>query len=92
MKTYTIRTFGCQMNVHDSERLAGQLEQAGYRPADEQGARRPGPRCATRLGLPARVVSTTANPRQPIGQICFKIDRPRANMTARGGLDEGIFA
>ncbi|TVT02441.1 hypothetical protein FNH07_27410, partial [Amycolatopsis bartoniae] len=22
-KTYQIRTFGCQMNVHDSERLAG---------------------------------------------------------------------
>ncbi|KAA9159945.1 tRNA (N6-isopentenyl adenosine(37)-C2)-methylthiotransferase MiaB [Amycolatopsis acidicola] len=33
-KTYQIRTFGCQMNVHDSERLAGQLEEAGYRPAD----------------------------------------------------------
>ncbi|MFD2418752.1 tRNA (N6-isopentenyl adenosine(37)-C2)-methylthiotransferase MiaB [Amycolatopsis pigmentata] len=32
-RTYEIRTFGCQMNVHDSERLAGQLEEAGYRPA-----------------------------------------------------------
>ncbi|WP_019806316.1 tRNA (N6-isopentenyl adenosine(37)-C2)-methylthiotransferase MiaB [Saccharomonospora halophila] len=31
-KTFEIRTFGCQMNVHDSERLAGQLEDAGYRP------------------------------------------------------------
>jgi tRNA-2-methylthio-N6-dimethylallyladenosine synthase len=29
-KTYQIRTFGCQMNVHDSERLAGLLEDAGY--------------------------------------------------------------
>jgi tRNA-2-methylthio-N6-dimethylallyladenosine synthase len=29
-RTYAIRTFGCQMNVHDSERLAGQLEDAGY--------------------------------------------------------------
>jgi tRNA-2-methylthio-N6-dimethylallyladenosine synthase len=29
-RTYQIRTFGCQMNVHDSERLAGLLEQAGY--------------------------------------------------------------
>jgi tRNA-2-methylthio-N6-dimethylallyladenosine synthase len=28
--TYFIRTFGCQMNEHDSERLAGMLEQAGY--------------------------------------------------------------
>src|SRR5690349_24093951 len=29
-RTYEVRTFGCQMNVHDSERLAGTLEQAGY--------------------------------------------------------------
>jgi tRNA-2-methylthio-N6-dimethylallyladenosine synthase len=29
-KTYLIETFGCQMNVHDSERMAGLLEQAGY--------------------------------------------------------------
>ncbi|MEO7286853.1 MAG: tRNA (N6-isopentenyl adenosine(37)-C2)-methylthiotransferase MiaB, partial [Jatrophihabitantaceae bacterium] len=28
--SYAIRTYGCQMNVHDSERLAGLLEQAGY--------------------------------------------------------------
>ncbi len=28
-RTYEVRTFGCQMNVHDSERLAGLLEQAG---------------------------------------------------------------
>ncbi|MDT8914275.1 tRNA (N6-isopentenyl adenosine(37)-C2)-methylthiotransferase MiaB [Amycolatopsis sp. PS_44_ISF1] len=33
-RTYSIRTFGCQMNVHDSERLAGQLEEAGYVAAD----------------------------------------------------------
>ena len=31
MRTYQVRTFGCQMNVHDSERLAGMLESAGYR-------------------------------------------------------------
>ncbi|HYP43714.1 MAG TPA: tRNA (N6-isopentenyl adenosine(37)-C2)-methylthiotransferase MiaB [Propionibacteriaceae bacterium] len=29
-RTYSIRTHGCQMNVHDSERLAGLLEEAGY--------------------------------------------------------------
>jgi tRNA-2-methylthio-N6-dimethylallyladenosine synthase len=29
-KRYLIETFGCQMNVHDSERMAGLLEQAGY--------------------------------------------------------------
>jgi len=31
--TFEIRTYGCQMNMHDSERLAGMLEQAGYRRA-----------------------------------------------------------
>ncbi|HEX2296150.1 MAG TPA: tRNA (N6-isopentenyl adenosine(37)-C2)-methylthiotransferase MiaB [Actinomycetota bacterium] len=30
--TYYIRTFGCQMNEHDSERMAGMLEAEGYRP------------------------------------------------------------
>jgi tRNA-2-methylthio-N6-dimethylallyladenosine synthase len=29
-RRYLIETFGCQMNVHDSERMAGLLEQAGY--------------------------------------------------------------
>src|SRR5690349_4345151 len=29
-RTYEIRTYGCQMNFHDSERLAGLLEEAGY--------------------------------------------------------------
>ncbi|WP_052851395.1 tRNA (N6-isopentenyl adenosine(37)-C2)-methylthiotransferase MiaB [Streptomyces avicenniae] len=32
-RTYEVRTFGCQMNVHDSERMAGLLEDAGYVPA-----------------------------------------------------------
>jgi tRNA-2-methylthio-N6-dimethylallyladenosine synthase len=27
---YLVETFGCQMNQHDSERMAGLLEQAGY--------------------------------------------------------------
>src|SRR6476469_2678297 len=29
-RTYQVRTYGCQMNVHDSERLAGLLEAGGY--------------------------------------------------------------
>src|SRR5487761_1605488 len=32
-RTYEIRTYGCQMNAHDSERVAGLLEDAGYLPA-----------------------------------------------------------
>jgi tRNA-2-methylthio-N6-dimethylallyladenosine synthase len=34
-RTYQVRTYGCQMNVHDSERLAGLLEAAGYCRAQE---------------------------------------------------------
>ncbi|HTK61959.1 MAG TPA: tRNA (N6-isopentenyl adenosine(37)-C2)-methylthiotransferase MiaB [Pseudonocardia sp.] len=34
-RSYAIRTYGCQMNAHDSERLAGMLESAGYQPAPD---------------------------------------------------------
>ena len=34
-RTYEVRTFGCQMNVHDSERISGMLEGAGYTAAEE---------------------------------------------------------
>ncbi len=38
VRTYEVRTYGCQMNVHDSERLTGLLEDAGYvaAPDDDQ--------------------------------------------------------
>nr|WP_211116390.1 tRNA (N6-isopentenyl adenosine(37)-C2)-methylthiotransferase MiaB [Glycomyces buryatensis] len=32
VKTYQVKTYGCQMNVHDSERIGGLLEEAGYIP------------------------------------------------------------
>ena len=35
-RTYEVRTYGCQMNVHDSERLTGLLEDAGYVAAPAQ--------------------------------------------------------
>ena len=34
---YLIETHGCQMNVHDSERMAGLLEQAGYESTADDG-------------------------------------------------------
>jgi len=38
-RTYQVRTYGCQMNVHDSERIAGLMEDAGYvRAADAEDA------------------------------------------------------
>ena len=36
-KTYEVRTYGCQMNVHDSERISGLLETAGYTAAEKAG-------------------------------------------------------
>src|SRR5687768_12495216 len=39
MAKYLVETFGCQMNQHDSERMAGLLEQAGYdRTSDDRDA------------------------------------------------------
>ncbi len=35
-RTYEVRTYGCQMNVHDSERLTGLLEDAGYVAASDE--------------------------------------------------------
>ena len=34
-RKYLVETFGCQMNVHDSERMAGLLEQAGFEATDD---------------------------------------------------------
>ena len=34
-KKYFIRTYGCQMNVHDSEEIAGILENLGFKPTEE---------------------------------------------------------
>ena len=34
--TFRIHTYGCQMNVRDSEAVAALLEQAGHRPADDE--------------------------------------------------------
>jgi tRNA-2-methylthio-N6-dimethylallyladenosine synthase len=34
-RKYLIETFGCQMNFHDSERMAGLLEQAGFESTDD---------------------------------------------------------
>jgi tRNA-2-methylthio-N6-dimethylallyladenosine synthase len=35
-KRYHVTTFGCQMNVHDSERMKGMLESLGYAQAGER--------------------------------------------------------
>ena len=35
-RKYLIETYGCQMNVHDSERMAGLLDAAGYEPTSDE--------------------------------------------------------
>ena len=35
-KTFSIRTYGCQMNERDSEVLANRLVAHGYRPAEDE--------------------------------------------------------
>ena len=35
-KTYKINTYGCQMNVHESEKIAAILKENGYEPTDNQ--------------------------------------------------------
>ena len=37
-RTYEVITYGCQMNVHDSERIGGLLDEAGYVPVAEGGS------------------------------------------------------
>ena len=34
MKRFYIETFGCQMNVHDSEKVIGTLMERGYTPVE----------------------------------------------------------
>lgn len=34
-RTFQVITYGCQMNVHDSERISGVLIEAGYAPVDD---------------------------------------------------------
>ena len=41
-RTYRVHTYGCQMNVHDSERISGLLEDAGYVRRRGRGERRRG--------------------------------------------------
>ncbi len=36
MKFYKVITYGCQMNVHESEKLAGMLEELGYVSTDDE--------------------------------------------------------
>ena len=85
---YQIRTFGCQMNVHDSERLSGVLDEAGYVPfegeADEDAGVLPDlvvfNTCAVRENADNRLYGTLGNMRP------WKDVNPRLQIAVGGCL------
>lgn len=60
---YFIVTYGCQMNVHESEKIAGILEKLGYSPADrrEDAEIIVFNTCAIREGAEDRVLGNVGN-------------------------------
>ncbi|MCA5893184.1 tRNA (N6-isopentenyl adenosine(37)-C2)-methylthiotransferase MiaB [Isoptericola sp. NEAU-Y5] len=85
-RTYLVRTLGCQMNVHDSEHMAGMLEAAGYTratAADEAASRADVVvinTCAVRENAATRLYGN-------LGQLAgIKADRPGMQIAVGGCL------
>ncbi|HWV75898.1 MAG TPA: tRNA (N6-isopentenyl adenosine(37)-C2)-methylthiotransferase MiaB [Isoptericola sp.] len=85
-RTYLVRTLGCQMNVHDSEHMAGMLEQAGYTraAAEDEAASRADVvvinTCAVRENAATRLYGN-------LGQLAgIKADRPGMQIAVGGCL------
>ncbi|HWK90862.1 MAG TPA: tRNA (N6-isopentenyl adenosine(37)-C2)-methylthiotransferase MiaB [Luteimicrobium sp.] len=85
-RTYLVRTLGCQMNVHDSEHMAGMLEQAGYTraTAEDEAASRADVvvinTCAVRENAATRLYGN-------LGQLAgIKADRPGMQIAVGGCL------
>ena len=87
-RTYQVRTFGCQMNVHDSERLSGVLDATGYVPfvgdADPAGGHLPDlvvfNTCAVRENADNRLYGTLGHLRP------WKDANPRLQIAVGGCL------
>ena len=79
-RSYEVRTFGCQMNVHDSERLSGSLESAGYVPvgAGEDADVIIINTCAVRENAAGKLYGT-------LGHLKSKKDRRAGMQSAVGG-------
>jgi tRNA-2-methylthio-N6-dimethylallyladenosine synthase len=100
-RTFQIRTFGCQMNVHDSERLAGLLEGAGYAPA--AGSDRPDlvvlNTCAVRENADNKLYGNlghlapakSANPRMQIAVGGCLAQKDRGEITRRAPWVDVVF-
>ena len=75
MKTYFIKTFGCQMNVYDSHRIAGILEQRGLQ-------------ATSRIEDAELVIFNTCHIREKAAEKLFS-DLGRANLVKQARLLEG---
>ena len=71
-KTFYLETFGCQMNVHDSEKVIGTLRHEGYRQVDTEIA-------ADVIDGPASLVFVQAENRLHAQKalLCFLLEQSR---------------
>ena len=100
-RTYEVRTYGCQMNVHDSERLTGLLEDAGYvaAPADEQADVVVFNTCAVRENADNKLYGNlshlapvkAANPGMQIAVGGCLAQKDRSTITARAPYVDVVF-
>jgi len=81
LRTYEVRTHGCQMNVHDSERMSGMLEEMGLAPVEN------GPAdvivintCAVRETAGQKLYGTLGHLRE------LKLQRPTTQIAVGGCL------
>jgi len=100
-RTYEVRTYGCQMNVHDSERLTGLLEAAGYvaAPAQSQADVVVFNTCAVRENADNKLYGNlghlapvkAANPGMQIAVGGCLAQKDRATITARAPWVDVVF-
>ena len=101
MRTYEVRTYGCQMNVHDSERLTGLLEDAGYAaaPSGEQADVVVFNTCAVRENADNKLYGNlghlapikAANPGMQIAVGGCLAQKDRATITSRAPYVDVVF-
>src|SRR6476646_4354802 len=100
-RTYEVKTYGCQMNVHDSERLTGLLEDAGYvaAAADQQADVVVFNTCAVRENADNKLYGNlshlapvkAANPGMQIAVGGCLAQKDRATITARAPYVDVVF-
>ena len=81
-RTYLVKTLGCQMNVHDSEHMAGMLEQAGYMAASPQDA--------AAEAVDVMVINTCAVRENAAGKLYGNLGRLAPIKRARPGMQIAV--